>query len=145
MKAKRIFQFLLTAPLLLLPACSTQQAMQADALREMRGTTPKTEISTDQSITVVQLPEISVLPASLLLKNGQRGTVAFSLPEAVSGEGLYLKITTNIPDSIIMPEAMIPAGERSINVPMEGSSPAEGFLFVEAEGYQPIQIPVSVR
>lgn len=146
MKAKRIFQFLLPAVLLLLlSACSTTNSTQADALRETRGTTPQIATATNETVITPKLPEISALPASLLLETGKRGTVAFSLPETVSGDGLYLTITTNIPDSIIMPEATIPGGERSINVPMEGSAPGDGFLFIEADGYKPIQIPVSVR
>ena len=145
MKAKRILPFLLPSLLLLFTSCSTTRSTQADALRETRGTIPQIETKASEATIAPILPKISVLPASLLLETGKRGTVAFSLPEAAPSDGLILRITTDIPDSIIMPEALIPAGERSINVPMEGGEPGNGTLFLEAEGYQLITLPVSVR
>ena len=145
MKAKRIFQFLLPVPLILLSACSTTNSIEADALRKTRGSTAQMETESAIIQPAPELEEISVLPASLLLESGQRGTVAFSLSEAVTESDLNLAITTDIPNSVIMPEAAIPAGERSINIPMEGSEPGEGFLFIEADGYQSITIPITVR
>ena len=121
------------------------RSTQADALLETRGTISQIEKKASEATIAPILPKISVLPASLLLETGKRGTVAFSLPEAAPTNGLTLRITTDIPDSIIMPEALIPAGERSINVPMEGGEPGNGSLFLEAEGYQLITLPVSVR
>lgn len=145
MKAKRIFRFLLPALLLFLSACQSTISRQAEALRESRGTLPQAEATVFVPAPQPSLVELSALPVSLSLDSGQRGTVAFRLPEAAPPGGLLLRITTDIPGSIIMPEASIPEGERSVNVPMEGGDPGQGSLYVEAEGCRSVTIPVSVR
>ncbi|MEM9227622.1 MAG: hypothetical protein AAGA45_06610, partial [Verrucomicrobiota bacterium] len=51
---------------------------------------------------------------------------------------------TDSPQSIIMPEVVIPEGAKSVSVPMEGGIPGTGTLFVEAPGFNAIKVPVSV-
>ena len=144
MKAKRNLHFLPFLSLLFLSACYTTNPEQADALRTSRGTLPQTATTLEKATPETLLIEISVLPNSIFLQSGQRGTVAFSLPQSAPADGLPLSITTDIPESIIMPEASIPAGTRSVNIPMEGGVPGEGFLFIEADGCQSITVPVRV-
>ena len=57
---------------------------------------------------------------------------------------LYVNVTTNIPDSVIMPEVIIKAGETSATVEIEGGEPGKGKLFVSAQGFDEVKVPINV-
>lgn len=88
---------------------------------------------------------ISVTPSSLTLNEEDRAMLVFSVNATAPEGGLYLDVTTDIPESIIMPEVIIPAGARSVNVPVQAGPAGKGSLFVEMEGYNSVTIPVTVR
>lgn len=89
--------------------------------------------------------EVDVSPSSLSLREGERAMVVFSIQSEAPEGGLFIDVTTDAPDSVIMPEVVIPEGARSVNVPVEGGSAGSGELFVEMDGYETTTIPVTVR
>ena len=88
---------------------------------------------------------LSVLPTSLDLKSGQRQALAFALDYPAPIGGLYLNITTDIPDSIIMPEVLIPEGARTVSASIEGDKVGNGNLFINANDLPELVIPVTIR
>ncbi|MFT4901468.1 MAG: hypothetical protein ACI81V_000741 [Lentimonas sp.] len=88
---------------------------------------------------------LSVLPQSLELAQGQRQALAFVLDYKASIGGLEILVTTDIPDSIIMPELFIPEGARTVSIPVEGGTPGRGTLYVKGTGLPELKIPVTVR
>jgi len=88
---------------------------------------------------------LRAVPASLELVTGQRQALAFALASPAPEGGLSLNVTTDIPDSIIMPEVMIPAGSRTVSITIEGGDPGSGSLFINASGASELTIPVTVR
>ncbi|HLS28880.1 MAG TPA: IPT/TIG domain-containing protein [Opitutales bacterium] len=88
---------------------------------------------------------ITVSPESLTLIEGERSMVVFSAQSEAPVVGLYINVETDIPDSIIMPEVVIPGGARSVNVPIQGGVTGRGSLFIEMNGYEPVRVPVTVR
>lgn len=88
---------------------------------------------------------LTVVPGRVDLETGERQTLVFALESPAPPNGLYLNVTTDIPNSIIMPEVMIPSGSRSVNATVEGADPGEGSLFIKAEGMRELEIPVNIR
>ena len=58
--------------------------------------------------------------------------------------GLPIEVKTNVPDSVVMPEASIAAGDRTANIPVQGGVPGEGKLIISAPGYEFLEVPVRV-
>lgn len=92
----------------------------------------------------VDAAQMQVLPKSVNVASGGRATLIFSIPTEAPMGGLPVDITTNIPDSVILPEVTIPAGSKSVSVPLEGGTPGIGVLYVETPGYSPLEVPVQV-
>jgi hypothetical protein len=88
---------------------------------------------------------LSVLPTTLSLEPGQRQALAFALDTPAPYGGLYLNVTTDIPDSIIMPEVIMPEGARTVSATIEGGKKGSGHLFINAQGIPELTIPVTVQ
>ena len=88
---------------------------------------------------------LSVLPKELTLAPGQRQALAFALDTPAPYEGLYINITTDIPNSIIMPEVLIPEGARTVSATIEGDKIGSGHLYINAKGLPELVIPVTIR
>ncbi|MEM7790733.1 MAG: IPT/TIG domain-containing protein [Verrucomicrobiota bacterium] len=88
---------------------------------------------------------LSVLPAELNLRSGERQALAFALEKPAPQGGLYLNVTTDVPQSVIMPEVIIPEGMRTVNITVEGGEPGAGSLFIKATNLRELVIPISVR
>jgi hypothetical protein len=88
---------------------------------------------------------LSVLPKKLVLQSGQRQALAFALDTPAPYQGLYINVTTDIPDSIIMPEVLIPEGARTVSATIEGDKVGSGHLFINANGLPELVIPVSIQ
>ncbi len=88
--------------------------------------------------------KLTVSRSNLSLSPGQREVlivgIAFEAPQG----GLPIDVTTDIPQSVVMPEVVIPAGAKSVSVPIEGGMPGTGSLFVSAPGFSEIKIPLRV-
>ncbi|MCC5022872.1 MAG: cell surface protein [Candidatus Synoicihabitans palmerolidicus] len=88
---------------------------------------------------------IEVFPSSLDMSQGQTQNVTFTLPQAAPSGGLLLDITTDVPDSVIMPEAVIPPGSNSVTIPVRGGLPGSGNLYLTGFGRGEVVVPVTVR
>jgi len=88
---------------------------------------------------------IDVFPSSLNLSPGQTQSVTFTLPQTAPSGGLLLDITTDVPDSVIMTEVMVPAGSNSVTIPVRGGLPGSGALYLTGFGAGEVVVPVTVR
>ncbi|MDR3143617.1 MAG: hypothetical protein LBT57_02070 [Puniceicoccales bacterium] len=85
-------------------------------------------------------------PETLQLSGSERQDIAFRVDHPVPSSGLYLNVTTDIPEDIVMPEVAIPGGQCSVNTQISGMGyQAKGSLFIAAPGYQLLVIPVNVE
>jgi len=87
---------------------------------------------------------LTVTPSSLSIRRGEKASLLFSIGTPAPAGGLLVNVTTDVPHSVIMPEVIIPAGQTSVNVSVQGGEPASGSLFVGAAGKGEITVPVSV-
>lgn len=88
---------------------------------------------------------LSVLPNRLELKSGERKVLAFVLEHPAPSDGLEILITTDIPQSIIMPEVFMPAEARTVNIPIIGGEAGSGSLYVKGRGLPEIEVAISVE
>lgn len=88
---------------------------------------------------------LTIVPDDLNLRTGDKVALAFALDNPAQVGGLYVDITTDIPNAIIMPEVIIPVGARTVNVTLEGAEAASGSLFINAPGFAEQVIPVTIR
>ena len=89
---------------------------------------------------------VQVFPAALTLRSGEVQNLTFTLPSAASAGGLLLDVTTDVPESVIMPEVVVPAGQNSVSVPVQGGKKGSGNLSLK--GYGPsgeVLVPITVQ
>jgi hypothetical protein len=87
---------------------------------------------------------LTASPAALMLRTGERQTVVFTVPNAAPPGGLLLDATTDVPESVIMPEIVVPAGQMSANITVEGGKAGRGNLYFKGYGAGGVSIPVTV-
>lgn len=87
---------------------------------------------------------ITVAPASLLLRTGDRTILMFTLPNPAPPGGTLLDVTTDVPESVIMPEVIVPQGQAYISVTVEGGKAGTGSLFLKGFGSGEVTVPVTV-
>ena len=92
----------------------------------------------------VDASSVVVTPSSLFLAPRQRQTLTFTLPNAAPPGGTLLDITTDVPESVIMPEVIIPQGQNSVTITVEGGNAGNGSLFLKGFGSGEVTIPVTV-
>jgi hypothetical protein len=92
----------------------------------------------------VDASTVVVTPSSLFLAPRQRQTLTFTLPNAAPPGGTLLDITTDVPESVIMPEVVVPQGQNSVTITVEGGNAGNGSLFLKGFGSGEVTIPVSV-
>ncbi|HEY1765292.1 MAG TPA: IPT/TIG domain-containing protein [Opitutaceae bacterium] len=113
------------------------------------GRTYQVTLSGDKGNSVVgtfkiDASDLSVDPASLTLAPGQKQSLTFTLTRPAPAGGTLLDVTTDIPESVIMPEVMVPEGQSSVTVTVEGGKPGTGSLFLKGYGSGEVTIPVTV-
>ncbi len=120
------------------PATETGRNYQV-TLSGSTGTSPVGTFRVDST-------SLTVTPASLSLTHGQTQSLTFTVPNPAPEGGLLLDVTTDIPDSVIMPEVVVPAGSTSTTVTVEGGQPGSGNLFLTGYGSSgEVAVPVTVR
>ena len=87
---------------------------------------------------------LGVVPSSLEIASGDSSTLLFKIDYDAPNGGLPIEVRTNVPDSVVMPEAYIAEGDRTVNIPIRGGAPGEGKLIISAPGYGLIEVPVRV-
>ncbi|PTX91123.1 IPT/TIG domain-containing protein [Opitutus sp. ER46] len=92
----------------------------------------------------VDAGSVSVFPMSLNLRSGQREQLTFTLPMPAPAGGTLLDVTTDIPDSVIMPEVIVPEGQASVSITVEGGKPGNGTLYLKGFGAGEVTVPVTV-
>jgi hypothetical protein len=79
------------------------------------------------------------------LANGESQRVVFMLDYPAPTGGVEVEVATDIPDSIIMPDVHFMPGERTVSVNITGGEEsANGTLFVQANGFSSLEIPVEI-
>jgi hypothetical protein len=87
---------------------------------------------------------VTVFPMSLTLRTRQSQPLTFTLPNPAPFGGTLLDVSTDVPDSVIMPEVVVPQGTTSVTVPVEGGKPGSGSLFLKGYGTGEVTIPITV-
>lgn len=88
---------------------------------------------------------LTVSPTELSLVRGKAQEITFTLPNPAPTGGLLLDVTTDVPDSVIMPEILIPGGSTTATVSVTGGKPGSGSLFLKGFGSGETTIPVTVK
>ncbi len=78
---------------------------------------------------------LEVNPSRVQVASGDVTQLSFRIEGVAPSAGLPITVTTDIPESVIMPEVRIPGGFSSTVVTIEGGQPGRGKLFVEAPGF----------
>jgi hypothetical protein len=92
----------------------------------------------------IDASSLSVTPSSLTLRTGERQALTFTIPNPAPAGGLLLDLTTDVPESVIMPEVIVPQGQSSVTVTVEGGKAGSGSLFLKGYGSGEVTVPVSV-
>ncbi len=92
----------------------------------------------------IDASNLSVSPSAVVLRTGQRQPLTFTVPNAAPPGGLLLDITTDVPESVIMPEVLVPQGQNSVTITVEGGKPGTGSLFLKGYGSGEVNVPVTV-
>ncbi len=87
---------------------------------------------------------VTVFPSSLALRTGARQMLTFTLPNAAPPGGTLLDVTTDVPESVIMPEVIVPQGQNTVSVSVEGGKPGNGTLFLKGFGSGEVTVAVTV-
>lgn len=85
----------------------------------------------------------SVSPSSLSLRSGEQQALTFTIPQAAPAGGMLIDVTTDVPESVVMPEVIIPAGQLSVTIPVQGGRPGSGALYFKSsagEGSVPVTV-----
>ncbi len=72
---------------------------------------------------------IEVFPSALTMKSGEMQSLTFSISTPAPVGGLLIEVTTDIPESVIMPEVLIPTGLTSATINVTGGKPGAGSLY----------------
>jgi hypothetical protein len=92
----------------------------------------------------IDTSSLSVSPSALTLRTGEKQTLTFTVPNAAPPGGLLLDVTTDVPESVIMPEVVVPAGQNTVTITVESGKPGTGSLFLKGYGAGELTIPVTV-
>ncbi|MBI3884653.1 MAG: cell surface protein [Opitutae bacterium] len=84
-----------------------------------------------------------VSPSSLRLRSGEQQALTFTIPNPAPAGGMLIDVTTDAPESIVMPEVMVPAGQTSVTVAIQGGKPGSGSLFFKSSAGES-SVPVTV-
>ena len=88
---------------------------------------------------------LSVDTDSIELSTGDKEEITIHSSLNAGPGGLYVNVTTDIPNSVIMPEVVIPEGENSVSVEIEGGDAGEGHLYISAKGFNEVELPIVVQ
>jgi hypothetical protein len=85
----------------------------------------------------------TVSPSMLTLRTGEQQALTFTIPQAAPAGGMLIDVQTDIGESIIMPEVIVPAGQNSVTIPVQGGKPGNGSLFFRSSAGES-SVPVTV-
>lgn len=96
------------------------------------------EFHIDDSVISTNMQQIE-------LKTGEKTELILKIDQAAPAGGLTISITTDIPKSIIMDQAFISEGQNVVSITIEGGEPAQGHLFIEADGFADTILPLYIQ
>jgi hypothetical protein len=89
---------------------------------------------------------LQVSPSALSLRTGETQEVSFSIAQPAPPGGMLIEVTTDIKESVIMPEVIVPAGGTFVSVPVQGAKPGTGNLFYRSSaGEGSVAITVTAK
>lgn len=88
---------------------------------------------------------LRVSPGRVRLAAGDVTQLTFQIDSVAPSGGLPITVSSNIPQSILLPEVSIPAGYSSTVVTIEAGSPGSGQIYVEAPGFAMQTVNVTVE
>jgi hypothetical protein len=77
---------------------------------------------------------MQVSPSALSLHTGASQDLTFTIAQPAPAGGMLIDVTTDVKDSVIMPEVIVPPGETSVTVQVQGAKPGTGNLFYRSSG-----------
>jgi hypothetical protein len=101
--------------------------------------------STSTGFSAPNAGALIVTPSIVALKKGEKSVITFTSPVTASAGGLLIDVTTDIPESVIMPEVVIPQGSNTTSITIEGGRPGTGHLFIKGPGVKELTVPISVK
>lgn len=84
-----------------------------------------------------------VYPSAVFLRTGEQQAITFTIPNPAPAGGMLVDVTTDAPESVVMPEIIIASGATSITVPIQGGKPGSGSLFFKSSVGES-SIPITV-
>ncbi len=93
----------------------------------------------------VDASNLTVFPSALTLRSGESQTLTFTVPNPAPAGGLLLDVTTDVPESVIMPEVVVPAGSTTVTVTVQGGRAGQGSLFLKGYGVGEVAVPINVQ
>ena len=83
---------------------------------------------------------------ALALRSGEQQALTFTIPGPAPAGGMLIDVRTDVPDSVIMPEVMVPANATSVTVPVQGGKPGSGSLFfTSSAGESSVAVTVTAK
>jgi len=145
-----------TAAAFATPAPTADDAVFANAIAAAAAPAPAAAADTAQ--TSQSIPEgnhlsinaptndITVSPTEISIYTDETLVLKFVIPRIVTGAPLLIDVTTDIPQSVIMPEVYVKVGSNVGSVTLKGGTPGKGHLYAKAAGYTAqLTIPVTVH
>ncbi|AOS45213.1 hypothetical protein Verru16b_02291 [Lacunisphaera limnophila] len=87
-----------------------------------------------------------VSPSAVVLRPGEQQAVTFTIPQPAPAGGLLIDVTTDVPESVVMPVVMVEAGRTDVTVPIQGGKPGTGSLFFRSSvGESSIAVTVTAN
>lgn len=93
---------------------------------------------------LVDNSRLFVEPDSIEVLKGEKVSFTVETDSPVA-TNVYVNVTTDIPNSVIMPEVILKAGETSTTVEIEGGEAGKGNLFINAQGFDEVNVPIEVQ
>ncbi len=117
-----------------------------EASRTYKLSVAGTGINLDVGSFHVDPISFQVAPSALMLRPGEQQALTFTIPTAAPAGGMLIDVTTDVPDSVVMPEVLVPAGQTSVTVPVEGGKAGSGSLFFKSSaGDNSVSVTVSAK
>ncbi|HXN35501.1 MAG TPA: cell surface protein [Opitutaceae bacterium] len=92
----------------------------------------------------IDASDVTADPAALTLAPGGRQALTFTVGHPAPAGGLLLDVTTDVPESVIMPEVVVAEGQTAVTIEVEGGKPGSGSLFLKGYGSGEVTVPVTV-
>jgi hypothetical protein len=105
-------------------------------------------VGSDANSTGFSAPNAGALivtPSVVAMKRGEKSVLTFTSPVTATAGGLLIDVTTDIPESVIMPEVIIQAGSNTTTITIEGGRPGTGNLFIKGPGVKELTVPITVK